>query len=152
MLLKTNATACYYQSAVQLCSTTSRTLLLYSRLLSLNIRAASEFAGEFGLGSQSSDCDLQRKRERWFSQCDHIKNTNTLKWRQSRKQRNNNHQLFVRTKTWEAFQYECFYYYLNGGKNSSDIIYRTPLVLEDVQAYTPISINCTTTTKCQFRE
>jgi len=25
-------------------------------LFSLNIRAASEFAGEFGLGSQSNDC------------------------------------------------------------------------------------------------
>ena len=35
--------------------TVSRTLLLYSRLLSLYIRAASEFAGEFGLGSQSND-------------------------------------------------------------------------------------------------
>ena len=28
---------------------------MYSRLFSLNIRAASELAGEFGLGSQSSD-------------------------------------------------------------------------------------------------
>ena len=35
------------QSAVQLCSTISRTLRLYSRLFSLNMRAASEFAGEF---------------------------------------------------------------------------------------------------------
>ena len=43
------------QSAVQLCSTISRTLLLYSRLFSLNMRAASEFAGEFGFGSQSRD-------------------------------------------------------------------------------------------------
>lgn len=49
------------QSAVQLCSTISRTLLLYSRLFSLNIRAASEFAGEFGFGSQSSDCGKQKK-------------------------------------------------------------------------------------------
>jgi len=30
---------------------------LYSRLFSLNIRAASEFAGEFGFGSQSKDCN-----------------------------------------------------------------------------------------------
>ncbi|RWW17259.1 hypothetical protein BHE74_00018907 [Ensete ventricosum] len=45
-----------YQSAVQLCSTISRTFLLYSRLFSLNIRAASELAGELGLGSQSKDC------------------------------------------------------------------------------------------------
>lgn len=44
-----------FQSAVQLCSTISRTLRLYSRLFSLNSRAASEFAGEFGFGSQSSD-------------------------------------------------------------------------------------------------
>jgi len=28
---------------------------LYSRLFSLNMRAASEFAGEFGFGSQSRD-------------------------------------------------------------------------------------------------
>lgn len=44
------------QSAVQLCSTISLTLRLYSRLFSLNILAASEFAGEFGFGSHSKDC------------------------------------------------------------------------------------------------
>lgn len=45
-----------YQSAVQLCSTLSLTLLLYSRLFSLYILAASELAGEFGFGSHSNDC------------------------------------------------------------------------------------------------
>ena len=45
-----------HQSAVQLCSTISLTFLLYSRLFSLNMRAASEFAGELGFGSQSNDC------------------------------------------------------------------------------------------------
>lgn len=43
-------------SAVQLCSTISRTLRLYSRRFSLYMRAASEFAGEFGFGSHSNDC------------------------------------------------------------------------------------------------
>ena len=33
--------------------------------------------------------------------------------------------------------------YLDGGKYSSDIINWTPLILENVQAYTPISINYT---------
>jgi hypothetical protein len=49
------------QSAVQLCSTISRTLRLYSRLFSLNMRAASEFAGEFGFGSQSRDWQKNRR-------------------------------------------------------------------------------------------
>jgi hypothetical protein len=45
-------------ASVQLRSTTSCTFLLYSRFDSLNNRAASLFAGEFGLGSQSKDlCD-----------------------------------------------------------------------------------------------
>lgn len=50
----------HHQSAVQLCSTISRTFLLYSRLFSLNKRAASEFAGEFGFGSQSNDCNKKK--------------------------------------------------------------------------------------------
>ena len=37
------------------CSTHSRTRRLYSRLFSVKSRAASELAGEFGFGSQSSD-------------------------------------------------------------------------------------------------
>jgi hypothetical protein len=49
-------TAKQYHSAVQLCSTISRTLRLYSRRFSLYMRAASEFAGELGLGSHSKDC------------------------------------------------------------------------------------------------
>lgn len=49
-----------YQSAVQLCSTISLTLRLYSRLFSLNKRAASEFAGEFGFGSHNSDCSIKQ--------------------------------------------------------------------------------------------
>lgn len=48
-------TAKQYHSAVQLCSTISRTLRLYSRRFSLYMRAASEFAGELGLGSHSKD-------------------------------------------------------------------------------------------------
>lgn len=62
-----------HQSAVQLCSTTSRTFLLYSRLFSLNIRAASEFAGELGFGSQSNDCIFGCK---WFNMSTSLKYSN----------------------------------------------------------------------------
>lgn len=48
--------AAHVSCSIQLCSTTSRTRLLYSRLFSLYRRAASELAGELGLGSHSRDC------------------------------------------------------------------------------------------------
>mmetsp|Transcript_12945 Transcript_12945/g.36397 ORF Transcript_12945/g.36397 Transcript_12945/m.36397 type:complete len:106 (-) Transcript_12945:831-1148(-) len=44
-----------FESSIQLFSTISFTRLLYSRLFSLYSLAASELAGEFGLGSHNSD-------------------------------------------------------------------------------------------------
>ena len=43
-------------------STHALTLLLYARRFSLYSAAASEFAGEFGFGSHSSDCMARQNR------------------------------------------------------------------------------------------